>query len=550
MLMDRSTVSFNQAGNAGTGSPATPGRPGDAGGVFAFFSTVRNSTISGNSSGTSGIVVGFAGGALLRGGTVESTTITANSLGGGLATFPFFTEPITVSNTIVAGNNFWECVDQVGGVIQSAGHNISTTGGDCAFSEPSDLDVDGSDVFTSLLSSTLQDNGGPTQTHALLSGSAATDQGSCPAESSDQRGFGATSDGPRAVDQAVADADDGCDIGAFELGATPLDLIVHFKRPDGWAYPHVHYFATTPDIGSTTWPGEPMVQEGLNEGCGWYQYRLAGAGMAHMVFNGYPSPQTADLFRSAEGWYDGNTDRWTEERPEPLCLDVVRITVRAFLQGPYEGSQLMSRALQLSDNLPSNQPYRGDEFAHPLRHNGDESNGELGSDGSLPATDWSIIELRTGTWPETKVAARAGIHLWNGDIVDPVTFGSIDFWGVSPGLYHVVVRHRNHLPIMSSLPLFLESSEKDFDFTDDPSKANGTNPMVQMSDGRWAMWAADANISGMVDGDDYILWRDATAGGTEGYVLPDFNLDTATNGLDFNLYIANTTAGAASQVLE
>src|SRR5439155_790888 len=61
----------------------------------------------------------------------------------------------------------------------------------------------------------LQDNGGPTPTHALLPGSPAIDaDGSdCPPPATDQRGF------PRPVDGN----DDGvatCDIGAYELGGT------------------------------------------------------------------------------------------------------------------------------------------------------------------------------------------------------------------------------------------------------------------------------------------------------------------------------------------
>jgi hypothetical protein len=64
--------------------------------------------------------------------------------------------------------------------------------------------VDPATVFTEVLGP-LQDNGGPTWTHALLPGSPALDVGDpaqCPA--TDQRGV------PRPQGA-------GCDIGAFEL---------------------------------------------------------------------------------------------------------------------------------------------------------------------------------------------------------------------------------------------------------------------------------------------------------------------------------------------
>lgn len=60
--------------------------------------------------------------------------------------------------------------------------------------------------------SPLGDQGGETLTHALLRGSPAMDQGSCRTSSTDQR------DLPRPVDvPRIANADNGCDIGAFEV---------------------------------------------------------------------------------------------------------------------------------------------------------------------------------------------------------------------------------------------------------------------------------------------------------------------------------------------
>ncbi len=70
----------------------------------------------------------------------------------------------------------------------------------------------------------LAANGGPTETRLpdLAAGpSLAIDHGSCPAETADQRGYLNPATGSRAVDEpSVADADDGCDIGAVELGAS------------------------------------------------------------------------------------------------------------------------------------------------------------------------------------------------------------------------------------------------------------------------------------------------------------------------------------------
>src|SRR5439155_12217007 len=57
----------------------------------------------------------------------------------------------------------------------------------------------------------LQDNGGPTLTHALLPGSPAIDQGSSGGLTSDQRGLTRVLDLPE-----ITHVDDGADIGAAE----------------------------------------------------------------------------------------------------------------------------------------------------------------------------------------------------------------------------------------------------------------------------------------------------------------------------------------------
>ncbi|MEM9317198.1 MAG: choice-of-anchor Q domain-containing protein, partial [Pseudomonadota bacterium] len=80
----------------------------------------------------------------------------------------------------------------------------------------------------------LGDNGGPQFTMSLQSTSPAIDSGSCPTESVDQRGLGNNLTPPtRAVDiAAVANADDGCDIGAFESGASDTIFLDGFEPGD------------------------------------------------------------------------------------------------------------------------------------------------------------------------------------------------------------------------------------------------------------------------------------------------------------------------------
>ncbi|NJN34385.1 MAG: hypothetical protein HC817_09175 [Saprospiraceae bacterium] len=64
--------------------------------------------------------------------------------------------------------------------------------------------------------------------------------------------------------------------------------------------------------------------------------------------------------------------------------------------------------------------------------------------------DWVLVELRSS--PSTIVKSKAALLLRNGDIVatdgvSPVTFD------VAQGSYHIDIRHRNHLGVMTASPV-------------------------------------------------------------------------------------------------
>jgi hypothetical protein len=103
-------------------------------------------------------------------------------------------------NTIVAGNG----PQDIGGTLASSGYNLigNSTGGS-GYADTDILDVDP-------MLGPLADNGGPTQTHALLPGSPAIDAGdNADAPEFDQRGPGF----PRIVNGII-------DIGSFEVQST------------------------------------------------------------------------------------------------------------------------------------------------------------------------------------------------------------------------------------------------------------------------------------------------------------------------------------------
>jgi len=127
------------------------------------------------------------------------------------------------------------------GAIIDGGHNISSDDS-CGF-DP----ANGSMPNTNPLLGWLQDNGGPTWTHALLEGSPAIDAGDdalCP--TTDQRGA------PRPLD-GNGDGLAVCDIGSFEAGVISPTLVSIAGPGEGIAGQSYTFTATVEPV-STTLP--------------------------------------------------------------------------------------------------------------------------------------------------------------------------------------------------------------------------------------------------------------------------------------------------------
>jgi hypothetical protein len=146
--------------------------------------------------------------------SLRSVTVAGNSAqtGGGILNAAGLA--FTARDTIVAGNS-GSVGANCSGSVTSGGYNLES-GSDCGFMATGDRPN-----ATSKLGG-LTNNGGPTETMALQTGSAAIDAGSpdCPPPASDQRGIKRP--------QGAA-----CDIGAFESTSPPIPAPPSTGHPAG-----------------------------------------------------------------------------------------------------------------------------------------------------------------------------------------------------------------------------------------------------------------------------------------------------------------------------
>jgi CSLREA domain-containing protein len=268
LTLTNSTVSGNTAGDDGggirnvtggtltlTNSTVSGNDAGDDGGGIRNFGTtnVFSSTIANNRAGLNSSPNNIGGGGVFNGGTLTLTNSTVSGnvaskdgggifnestadsfsstiannradadsngsgIGGGVynwsaqgATFNFQTTIIANNQVGSNPNNIRDCA----GTLTSEGYNLIriTPPGECNVAP-----VTGDIFFSDPLLGPLQNNGGSTQTHALLAGSPAIDGGNpggcgdnLGALLTDQRGF------PRSID-GNNDSVARCDIGAYEL---------------------------------------------------------------------------------------------------------------------------------------------------------------------------------------------------------------------------------------------------------------------------------------------------------------------------------------------
>ena len=215
------------------------------------------------------------------------------------------------------------------------------------------------------------------------------------------------------------------------------------------------------------------------------------------------------------------------------------LNVKVFIEGAFDaGTGAMSTALNTGAVLPIAQPFN----VSPWNYAGTESVA------SIPAgiVDWILVELRDAATPATAITGynlagwpRALFLKSDGSIVDlnGTSMPDIGTPSLTNSLF-VVIRHRNHLAVLSSAGATLAGDIYSYDFTTDLAQAFGGTVGYKMSGSKAVMKAGDIDHDENIYVSDYNSWA-AGFGATTGYFTPDIDMDRNVYVSDYNKWASN-----------
>ena len=234
-----------------------------------------------------------------------------------------------------------------------------------------------------------------------------------------------------------------------------------------------------PDVpGDEQWVGSVLVLGWLNAS-GGLQYSTGDCAYVNFggasdewtpsfltcTLSGFPPGVTPILFLGGHAFNNTNGHVLIDNVNIALSGSGTQLSAKAWLDGAFVPAQNLIRDdLRVAGYLPLSEPNSaifqdgpGGETVQP---------SVLAVTGNNAIVDWVRVELHLGPYPQgatTLIARRNALIQRDGDIVDVDGVSPVPF-ATGPGNYHVVVRHRNHLPVMNTFAVPLNATSTVLDF--------------------------------------------------------------------------------------
>ncbi|MFK7980562.1 MAG: hypothetical protein AB8G86_11310 [Saprospiraceae bacterium] len=198
----------------------------------------------------------------------------------------------------------------------------------------------------------------------------------------------------------------------------------------------------------------------------------------------------------------------------PTSSKEVSVKAKVFLQGAFDKvTGLMKDKLRALNYIPLETIYNTSFFQNSISFKSifpkreELLNDVLKIEGNDAIVDWIFLELRDKQSVEKVADTRSALIQRDGDIVDLDGKSNVKF-SVPTDAYYLVIRHRNHLGIMSETPIDFSKPNSFIDFTNPQTRVYGEHAR-RVENGIALMWGGNA------DHDEYLVFQ----GG--GVAIPD-----------------------------
>jgi hypothetical protein len=147
--------------------------------------------------------------------------------------------------------------------------------------------------------------------------------------------------------------------------------------------------------------------------------------------------------------------------------------------------------------IPVMEPFSGLGFAQVGGGGETVSAAVFDATGPDAIVDWVMLELRASGNPAQVLATRCALLQRDGDVVglDGVSPVLVE---IAPGSFHVALRHRNHLGVMTASPVALSGTSQAIDLTTMATATWGTAARKDLGGGVMGLWAGNTFNDGSV----------------------------------------------------